>query len=46
LINDWYDFGLWEPDYGYEWIRVGADAVMVDTSSGEVVDVVPGVYYW
>lgn len=46
FINDWYDFGLWQPDYGYEWIRVGADAVLVNLSDGQVVDVVPGVYYY
>ena len=45
-INDWYDFGLYQPQYGYEWVRVGADALMIDLSSGQVVDVVPGVYYW
>jgi Ni/Co efflux regulator RcnB len=46
FINDWYDFGLWQPDYGYEWIRVGADAVLVNLTNGQVVDVVPGVYYY
>ena len=46
FINDWYDFGLWQPDYGYEWIRVGADAVLINLADGQVVDVVPGVYYY
>ena len=46
FINDWYDFGLYEPEYGYEWIRVGADALLIDVSTGAVMDVVPGVYYW
>jgi len=46
FINDWYDFGLWQPDYGYQWIRVGADAVLVDLADGQVVDVVPGIYYY
>jgi hypothetical protein len=46
FINDWYDFGLWQPDYGYEWIRVGVDAVLVNLADGQVVDVVPGVYYY
>lgn len=46
FIGDWWAYGLWEPDYGYQWIRVGADAVLVDMATGEVVDVVPGVYYW
>ncbi len=46
FINDWYDFGLWQPNYGYEWIRVGADAVLVNLADGQVVDVVPSVYYY
>ncbi len=46
FINDWYDFGLWQPDYGYEWIRVGADAVLINLATGQVVDAVPGVYYY
>jgi hypothetical protein len=46
FINDWYDFGLWQPNYGYEWIRVGADAVLVNLADGQVIDVVPGVYYY
>jgi Ni/Co efflux regulator RcnB len=46
FINDWYDFGLWQPDYGYQWIRVGADAVLINLADGQVVDVVPGVYYY
>lgn len=45
-ITDWWSYGLWEPDYGLEWIRVGRDALLIDLSTGEVVDVVPGVYYW
>jgi len=46
FIGDWYDFGLWNPGYGYQWIRVGADAVLVNLADGQVVDVVPGVYYY
>jgi Ni/Co efflux regulator RcnB len=46
FINDWYDFGLYQPQYGDQWIRVGADAVLIDLASGQVLDVVPGVYYY
>jgi Ni/Co efflux regulator RcnB len=45
FIDDWYDFGLYQPQYGYEWIRVGADALLVDVSTGQIVDEAPGVYY-
>ena len=45
-IDDYWSYGLWAPDYGYQWIRVGADALLINLSTGEVVDAVPGVYYW
>jgi Ni/Co efflux regulator RcnB len=45
-ISDYWAYGLWEPDYGLQWIRVGADALLINLATGEVVDVVPGVYYW
>ena len=45
-IDDYWAYGLWAPDYGYQWIRVGADALLINLSTGEVVDAVPGVYYW
>lgn len=45
-ISDFGAYGLWEPDYGLQWIRVGADALLINLATGEVVDVVPGVYYW
>jgi hypothetical protein len=44
-INDYYDYSLPVPPYGYEWIRNGPDALLVDIGSGEVVSSVPGVFY-
>lgn len=44
-IDDYYDYGLAVPPYGYEWIRVGPDAVLVDLSSGLVVSTVYGAFY-
>jgi len=46
FISDYWSYGLWAPDYGYQWIRVGADALLINLATGEVVDSVPGVYYW
>ena len=46
FIDDFYDYDLWQPDYGFQWIRVGQDAILVNLASGQVVDVVPGVYYY
>jgi Ni/Co efflux regulator RcnB len=44
-IDDYYDYSLPVPPYGYEWIRVGDDAVLVDLSSGTVVETAPDAFY-
>ena len=46
FIDNYYDYSLWQPDYGYQWIRVGVDAVLINLATGQVADVVPGVYYY
>jgi Ni/Co efflux regulator RcnB len=45
-IDNFYDYGFDAPPPGYEWIRVGEDALLVDVYTGEIVDVAPGVFYW
>jgi Ni/Co efflux regulator RcnB len=32
------------PPAGYEWVRVGADALLVNTATGEVLQVEYGVF--
>ena len=44
-ISDWGDYDLPVPPYGYEWVRVGPDALLVDTYTGEVVSSVYGLFY-
>jgi Ni/Co efflux regulator RcnB len=44
-ISDYWYYDLPTPPYGYEWIRNGPDALLVDTRSGVVVEVVPGIFY-
>ncbi|HLI67575.1 MAG TPA: RcnB family protein [Caulobacteraceae bacterium] len=44
-INDYWDYDLPVPPYGYEWIRNGPDALLVDVSDGMVVEVVQGIFY-
>lgn len=46
FITDYYAFGLQPAPYGYQWVRVGYDVLLVNVYSGEIVDVVPGVFYW
>ncbi len=38
-------FGLVYPPDGYEWIRVGDDALLVDVDTGEIIRVEYGVFY-
>jgi len=38
-------FGLIYPPYGYEWIRVGDDALLVDIDTGVILRVEYGVFY-
>jgi len=43
-INDYADYDLPVPPYGYEWVRSGPDGLLVDTYSGEVVEAVYGLF--
>src|SRR5579871_6590664 len=44
LIADYWLFGLEVPPPGYEWVRDGADAIMVSTVNGEILQVEYGVF--
>jgi Ni/Co efflux regulator RcnB len=44
-INDYYYYNLPVPPYGYEWVRNGPDALLVNISNGMVVEAVPGIFY-
>ncbi len=43
--TDWAALGLEPPPPGYQWVRYGPDLLLVDLSTGEVVDVAYGVFY-
>ncbi len=38
-ISDWWMFDLMPPPYGYEWVRYGDDALLINTDTGEVLQV-------
>jgi len=42
---DWGLIGLLPPPPDYQWVRYGSDLLMVDLTSGEVIDVVYDVFY-
>jgi len=44
-ISDPYYYRLPEAYYPYEWVRYYDDALLVDIETGEVVDVVYGIFY-
>ena len=44
-LGDFVDYGLPYPPPGFEWVRVGDDAIMVDQYTGRVVQVVRGIFW-
>ncbi|HEY5411051.1 MAG TPA: RcnB family protein, partial [Caulobacteraceae bacterium] len=44
-LYDYSDYGLPYPPAGAAWVRYGPDALMVDRSTGEIIEVVYGAFY-
>jgi Ni/Co efflux regulator RcnB len=44
LLGDYWLFGLEVPPVGYEWVRVGPDALLINTFTGEILQVEYGVF--
>ena len=44
LLADYWLFGLEVPPVEYEWVRVGSDALLINTSTGEVLQAEYGVF--
>jgi Ni/Co efflux regulator RcnB len=44
LIADYWLFSLEVPPVGFEWVRDGADALLVNTANGEILQVEYGVF--
>ncbi len=45
FYDDWAGLGLAPPPPGAEWVRYGPDLLLVDLSSGQVLDVAYDVFY-
>jgi Ni/Co efflux regulator RcnB len=45
FILDFAAFGLFAPWDGYEWVRYGDDALLIDIETGEVIRVEYSVFY-
>lgn len=44
-LMDWWSYGLPIPPAGYDWVRVGDDALLVDSFTGRVVQVVYDLFW-
>ncbi len=44
-LTEWWLYDLPIPPYGYEWVRYGDDALLVNIYNGEILEVEYGVFY-
>ena len=44
-IDSWWEFDLPIPPYGYRWVRVDNDALLINTATGEVLQVQYDAFY-
>lgn len=44
-LTGYYNFGLIDPPYGYVWVQNGADALLVNVQSGQILSVEYNVFY-
>ena len=44
-LYDYNDYGLGYPPPGTAWVRYGPDALLIDRYSGQIIEVVYGVFY-
>ncbi len=44
-ISDYYGYGLSDPPPGTVWVRYGDDALLIDQDTGEVIQVIYGIFY-
>ena len=44
ILGDYWLFGLEVPPIGYEWVRSGSDALLIDVNSGQILQVEYGVF--
>jgi len=44
VIADYWRFDLYDPPFGSDWVRVGDDALLIDSHTGEVLEIVYNLY--
>ena len=45
VLDDYYDFDLYDPPYGTAWVRVGGDALLVDMETGQIMEIVHDLFW-
>jgi len=45
IVYDWRPYRLYEPPYGYHWVRVGNDVLLTALATGVVLDVLYDIWY-
>ena len=45
VLSDYWDYGLPTPPYGFEWVRVGSDALLVRPVDGYILDVAHNLFW-
>jgi Ni/Co efflux regulator RcnB len=44
MLLNYLDFELGPPPYGFQWIRLGPDLLLVNLSNGQISEAVPGMF--
>ena len=44
-FNNYSDYGVYAPPYGYRWVRYGPDLLLVQIGTGYVADAIYGAFY-
>ncbi len=44
-VTDYWDYDLPVPPFGYQWVRVGPDVLLINIATGFVAETIYGLYY-
>jgi Ni/Co efflux regulator RcnB len=44
-FDNYGNYGLYAPPFGYRWVRYGPDLLLVQIGTGRIADVIYGAFY-
>ncbi len=44
-MTDYWDYDLPVPPFGYQWVRVGPDVLLINIATGFVAETIYGLFY-